>query len=80
MQTNRKAVRFYIDRDADTPVVRSVPVSHPSVAAVSASRAPITHRPENGDESAMAFAAAESRRRGARHLLTALRKPRRNAS
>ncbi len=27
MQTTRKAVRYYIDRDADTPVIRSVPVS-----------------------------------------------------
>ena len=78
MQTNRKAVRFYIDRDADTPVVRSVPVSRPSVAAVSTPDAPAV-RPQ-GDDSAMAFAAAESRRRGARHLLTALRIPRRHAS
>lgn len=32
MQTTRKAVRYYIDRDADTPVIRSVPVSRPAMA------------------------------------------------
>jgi hypothetical protein len=85
MQTNRTAVRFYIDRDADTPVVRSVPVSRPSIAAVTDPRGSATHHLGSCDEGATAFAASESRRRGARHRLISivqlsLRKPRRHAS
>jgi hypothetical protein len=67
MQTTRKAVRYYIDREADTPVIRSVPVA----------RATITRQAEseparNGEQDATTFAAAESRRRDARHRLTSM--------
>ncbi len=40
MQTTRKAVRYYIDREADTPVIRTVPVSRPSAVAPSAAALP----------------------------------------
>ena len=62
MQTTRKAVRYYIDREADTPIIRTVPVSRPP--------APDTARPS--DQGAASFAAAESRRRDARHRLTSM--------
>ena len=77
MQTNRKAVRFYIDRDGATPVVRSVPVSRPSVANVAADQTtPATFGPAG--ERATAFAASESQRRGTRQRLASLvQKPRR---
>jgi hypothetical protein len=34
MQTPHKAVRYYIDREADTPVIRSVPVFRPAQSHV----------------------------------------------
>ncbi len=85
MQTNRRAVRYYIDRDADMPVIRSVPVSKPSIAAVTDPQESPPRHLGSCDEGPTAFAASESRRRGARHRLTSivqlsLRKPRRNAS
>jgi hypothetical protein len=64
MQTTRKAVRYYIDRDADTPIIRSVPVARPTVVTPEPARA--------SGQDATAFAATESRRRDARHRLTSM--------
>jgi hypothetical protein len=66
MQTTRKAVRYYIDREADTPIIRSVPVSRPSAASA------VTDTPRASEQDAAAFAAAESRRRDTRHRLTSM--------
>jgi hypothetical protein len=67
MQTTRKAVRYYIDREADTPVIRSVPVSRPVTV-----RLPEADLARDGGQDATTFAAAESRRRDARHRLTSM--------
>lgn len=39
-QTTRKAVRYYIDREADTPVIRSVPVARATTPVVVATVTP----------------------------------------
>lgn len=62
MQTTRKAVRYYIDREADTPIIRSVPVSRPTATETALA----------SEQDAATFAAAESRRRDARHRLTSM--------
>lgn len=67
MQTTRKAVRYYIDREADTPVIRSVPVSRPAVV-----RQPEAEAARSTQQDATSFAAAESRHRDARHRLTSM--------
>lgn len=65
MQTTRKAVRYYIDRDADTPIIRSVPVTRPSSTGETA-------KSRINPESAAEHAANEHRRRAARHRLASL--------
>jgi hypothetical protein len=62
MQTTRKAVRYYIDREADTPIIRTVPVVRPAVSAPA----------RQAEQDATSYAAAESRRRDARHRLTSM--------
>jgi hypothetical protein len=74
MQTTRKAVRYYIDRDADTPVIRSVPVSCALTDAPAASSAAT---PQSDTTS--------TRTRGARERLSSIvqgsvRRPRRRDS
>lgn len=46
-QTTRKAVRYYIDRDADTPVIRSVPVAR-AIAPAAVSATPAAGEQERG--------------------------------
>jgi hypothetical protein len=82
MQTTRRAVRYYIDRDADTPVVRSVPVTRASAPQAVTNLSTPTHHASA--ESATAHASAESHR-DARHRLADLvhasvRRKRRHAS
>jgi hypothetical protein len=72
MQTTRKATRYYIDRDADMPVIRTVPVARQSVSALAASQPALDHHAEGGENGATAFAASESRRRDARRRLTSM--------
>ena len=62
MQTTHKTVRYYIDREADTPIIRTVPVSRPAVKAP----APPTQ------QDAVTFAEATTRRRDTRHRLTSM--------
>lgn len=72
MQTTTKATRYYIDRDADMPVIRSVPVSRPAVSALADSQPALDHHIEGGETGATAFAASESRRRDTRRRLTSM--------
>ena len=75
MQTSRKAVRYYIDREADTPVIRSVPVSRPSALESVTTQATFdrhTTAAEHAGSDATAYAASESRRRDARRRLASL--------
>ncbi len=37
MQTTHKTIRYYIDREADTPIIRTVPVMRPTQASTHAS-------------------------------------------
>ena len=67
MQTTRKAVRYYIDREADTPIIRTVPVSRPNSVAYTA-----TDTPRGAEQDATSFAAATSRRRDTRHRITSM--------
>jgi hypothetical protein len=58
MQTTRKAVRYYIDREADTPIIRTVPVSRAVATAT--------------EQDATTYAASESRQRDTRHRLASM--------
>lgn len=69
MTNTRKSVRYYIDRDADTPVVRSVPVVRTQEATPRPSIEAIQQR--NGNLATL-HAAEESRRRSARSRLNSL--------
>ena len=60
--THNKTVRYYIDREADTPVIRTVPMSRPSATTTSAA----------ASQDAVTFAEAASRRRDTRHRLTSM--------
>ncbi|HYH11045.1 MAG TPA: hypothetical protein VD789_01730 [Thermomicrobiales bacterium] len=65
MQTTRKATRYYIDRDADTPVIRSVPVARatlPNASTISG----------QADSATTDYGSSVSRRRHARQRLTDL--------
>lgn len=70
MSDIRKSTRFYIDRDAGTPVVRSVPVAR--AVDRDAARPALETLQRRDNDLAMLHAASESRRRGARHRLTTL--------
>ena len=68
MQTTRRAVRYYIDRDADTPVIRSVPVTR--LSSADASELPAAGRLDGQAESATtSYNASADRRRTARRRL-----------
>lgn len=60
MQTTHKTVRYYIDREADTPIIRTVPVSRP------VANAPATH------QKAGTTGKTPGRRHGTRHRLNSL--------
>lgn len=64
-QNTRKTVRYYIDRDADTPVVRSVPVKRANLPNAST----VTGQ---ADSATTHYSASESRRRHARQRLAEL--------
>jgi hypothetical protein len=74
MQTTRKAVRYYIDHEADTPVIRSVPVSRPVQAlahTVEGTGSPTTNGSSTA-ETAAEHLASQTRRGAARHRLASL--------
>lgn len=75
MPNTRKPVRYYIDvdRDADTPVVRSVPVAHPTQSTSSQPSLEAVQQQRHVDL-AMLHAAEGSRRRSARLRLIDLAK------
>lgn len=70
MQTTRRGVRYYIDRDVDTPVVRSVPVSSTRPAHENPKHISTTASTNGQNESARtAYNASETRRRTTRGRL-----------
>lgn len=75
MQDTRKPVRYYIDRDDDAPVIRTVPVTRPLTEALAQPKrtrsqpSTTTHRVPNA---ATAHAEHESRRRSARRRISSM--------
>jgi len=72
MTDSRKSVRYYIDRDNGTPVVRTVPVARSAQPALPRPSLEAIHRREAN--LATLHAVEASRRRGARHRIISLAK------